>query len=535
MNSDISSIIADLELFPPEQKQESQDPFVASHDVLKEKNQIAEQGGGDLAIRRYHQKHKMTARERIEYCLDADTFHEIDKFVGKTTLGDGIVGGWGLIQGRKTFIFAWDFTVIAGTCGYDNAGKVVKLQDMALKEKCPIIGINDSGGARIQEGMLSLAAYSRIFYGNSAKLSGRIPQISLIMGNCAGGAVYSPAMTDLIIMTDYSFMAITGPIVLKAATGVDVKASDLGGARIQEQESGVVHLTAPDDRKALDMAKEFFSFLPSNFREKPAVLDSKSDPANRLTTFSYDLLQGAGENAFDIRVLIKDVVDNSHYFELQKNYAPNVSIGFARISGIPIGIIANNSRYQAGCLDINSSCKAARFVNLCNLFNIPIINFVDVPGFLASLEQERGGIIRHGAKLLFSQCVADVPKISIIVRKSFGGAYCVMLSKDIQADRVFAVPSSVSAVMGASGAVDVIYRKELQKCANPEARAIKRQKLIDQYNKEHLNPWGAAGFGKIDEVIPADQIRIALTQELPHLFSSYQPPKDDRKFPNIPL
>jgi propionyl-CoA carboxylase beta chain len=444
------------------------------------------------------------------------------------------VGGWGYIHGRKTFIFAWDFTIIGGTCGHDNANKIIKLQSMALKEGCPIIGLNDSAGARIQEGMLSLAAYSRIFYGNSARLSGRVPQISLIMGNCAGGAVYSPAMTDIIIMTDYSFMAITGPIVLKAATGIDVKATELGGAKIQEEMSGVVHLTAPDDHRALALAREFLRFVPQNFREKPRML-STNDPGERPTRVSYEVLKGAGDNAFDMRVIVTDVLDDGYYFELQKNFAPNISIGLGSVAGIPLGVIANNSKYHAGCLDINSSCKAARFVNFCNLFNIPILNFVDVPGFLPALEQEQRGIIRHGSKLLFAQCVADVPKISLLIRKAFGGAYCVMLSKDIQADRVFALPSAKLAVMGAEGAVDVIYRRELDALPDPKLREKRRQELIAQYNQEHLHPWEAAQVGKIDEVIHATDLRRAIARELPSLFASYCPCQEDRKYPNIPL
>jgi propionyl-CoA carboxylase beta chain len=535
LDHDTASLVKRLRLFPSSDKAKIlQGSFTQAEQALQEKLKLAETGGGEVAIRRYHATGKMTARERIQACLDPNTFNEIDKFVGKTILGDGVVGGWGLVHDRKTFIFAWDFTIIAGTCGHDNANKIVKLHDMALKEGCPLIGINDSAGARIQEGMLSLAAYSRIFYGNSAKLSGRIPQISLIMGNCAGGAVYSPAMTDLIIMTDYSFMAITGPIVLKAATGVSVKASELGGARIQEESAGLVHLTAPDDLKALQFVREFLSFVPQNFREKP-LIQPTTDPWDRPTEVSHEILQAIEDNAFDMRVIVTDVLDDGYYFELQKNFAPNISTGFGRVVGIPVGVIANNSKYHAGCLDINSSCKAARFVNFCNLFNIPILNFVDVPGFLPSLEQERGGIIRHGSKLLFAQCVADVPKISLIIRKSFGGAYCVMLSRDIHADRAFALPSAQIAVMGGAGAVDVVYRRELTAIQDEKQREKRRQELIVLYNKEHLNPWEAAQAGKIDDVIAATQLRRAVAQELPSLFASYRPAQADRKYPNIPL
>lgn len=430
----------------------------------------------------------------------------------------------GFCKEKKIFIFAWDFTVIAGTCGHDNANKIVKIHDLAQKERCPIIGLNDSGGARIQEGMLSLAAYSRIFYGNSSKLSGRVPQISLIMGNCAGGAVYSPAMTDFIIMTQNSFMAITGPVVLKAATGIEVTAKELGGAEVQEENSGVVHISTPDDRTALNCTREMLEFLPQNYREKPDIIQTK-DPLCRPTTFSEKILETAGESSFDMRCIVVDVLDDRYYFEIQKNFARNITIGFGRIAGISVGIIGNNSRYKAGCLDIDASCKAARFVNFCNIFNIPIINFVDVPGFFPSLEQEKGGIIRHGAKLLFAQCIADIPKISIIVRKSFGGAYCVMLSKDIKADRVFSLPSASLAVMGAAGAVDIIYRRDLLAIKDKKQREEKRQSLIDQYNETHLNPWEAAREGKIDEIIYPSQMREVLTRELPSLFRAMIRPK----------
>ncbi|BBM83498.1 acyl-CoA carboxylase subunit beta [Candidatus Uabimicrobium amorphum] len=525
--------VKELKLFTAKEKA-ANSTFAAKENLFSEKRSLAKKGGGERAVRVYHGSGKKTARERIQSCVDGGAFYEIDQFVGKTILGDGVVTGWGFVKGRKTFFVSWDFTIIAGTCGHDNASKVVKIQEMALKEKCPLVVLNDSGGARIQEGMLSLAAYSRIFYGNSSKLSGRVPQVSLIMGNCAGGAVYSPAMTDLIIMTEKSFMAITGPVVLKAATGVDVKASELGGAHIQEEHAGVVHLVAKDDDDALRMAQKFLSFLPQSHREKPLVKDT-ADCSERETKVTYELLKEVGENAFDMRVVIKDVVDDGYYFEIQKNFAPNVSVGFARVAGVPIGIIANNSRYKAGCLDIDSSCKAAKFVNLCNLFNVPIVNFVDVPGFLAALEQERGGIIRHGAKLLFAQCIATVPKISLIIRKSFGGAYCVMLSKDIHTDRVYALPNATLAVMGAEGAVDVIHRKMLAGIEDKDERQKKRQELIDQYNEEHLNPWEAAQYGKVDDVIEAKNLRRVVARELPQLFRSYEPPVADRKYPNIPL
>lgn len=531
---EIAPLVKRLNLFPQTNSKKGKDSFAEAENELFEKAKAAECGGGEVSLLRSHASGKMTARERIHDCLDSGSFQEIDKFVGRTIPGDGVVGGWGYVHGRKTFIFAWDFSIVGGTCGHDNSNKVLKLQNMALQEGCPIIGINDSAGARIQEGMLSLAAYSRIFYGNSSKLSGRVPQVSMIMGNCAGGAVYSPAMTDLIVMTDYSFMAITGPIVLKAATGIDVKASDLGGSKVQEESSGVVHLTAEDDSRAIALVREFLHFVPQNFREKPPVL-STNDPWDRPTEISHAVLKEAGSNAFDMRVIVADVMDNGLYWEIQKNFAPNISIGFGRISGIPVGVIANNSKYHAGCLDINSSCKAARFVNFCNIFNIPIINFVDVPGFLPSLEQEQGGIIRHGAKLLFSQCIANVPKISLIIRKAFGGAYCVMLSKDIQADRVFALPSAKLAVMGGEGAVDVVYRRELDKIIDPAEREKKRQDLIEVYNKEHLHPWEAAQEGKIDKVIHAWELRQTIACELPSLFASYRPPQNDRKYPNIPL
>lgn len=534
-SAEIVSLVKKLELFSENKTQKAKEShFWAAEQALAHKNSVAEAGGGEEAVRHYHAAGKMTVRERIATCLDPGTFREIDKFVGKTILGDGVVGGCGLIHGRNVFIFGWDFTVIAGTCGHDNANKIVKLHDIALREGCPIIGLNDSGGARIQEGMLSLAAYSRIFYGNAAKLSGRVPQISLIMGNCAGGAVYSPAMTDLIIMTQYSFMAITGPIVLKAATGVEVSAGDLGGAHVQEGSAGVVHLVARDDLEALSMVRDFLGFLPQNFHEKPPVAPS-ADPIDRPAEICARVLDTAGENAFDMRVVIADILDDGYYFELQKNFAPNISIGLGRIAGIPVGVIANNSRYHAGCLDIDSSCKAARFVNMCNLFNIPIVNFVDVPGFLPALEQERGGIIRHGSKLLFAQCVADVPKIAIVIRKAFGGAYCVMLSKDICTDRVFAVPSASLAVMGATGAVDVLCRREFSRLQDPKAREQRRQELIAQYNEEHLHPWEAAQVGKIDEVVSAFHLRQAVARELPSLFANYRPPREDRKYPNIPL
>ncbi len=483
--------------------------------ILEEKNQKAELGGGKDRIERLHAANRKTARERILLLLDQGTFVEIDKFVVHRSHdfemeknlypGDGVVSGYGKIGGRLVYVFAQDFTVYGGTMSRANANKIIKIMDLAMKMGAPIIGLNDSGGARIQEGIESLAGYADIFYRNVMS-SGVIPQISAILGPCAGGAVYSPAITDFIVMVkNSSYMFVTGPDVVKAVTHEDVTKEELGGASTHHSTSGVAHLTAENEEHAILMIRELLSYIPSNNMEDPhpvPCLDNLFREDENLNT----LIPDDPNKAYDMKKLISCVVDNHNFFEIQPFFAPNIIIGFARMAGKSIGLVANQPSSLAGALDINSSVKAARFVRFCDAFNIPLITFVDVPGFLPGTNQEYGGIIRHGAKLLYAFAEATVPKITVITRKAYGGAYDVMSSKHIGGDANFAFPSSEIAVMGADGAVKIIHRDKLSEEQLKEA--------VDDYRTKFANPYKAAELGYIDEIILPSQTRMKIIQAL---------------------
>jgi len=502
---------------------------------LEEKNRIAELGGGQDRIDRQHAANRKTARERLNDLLDPGTFVELDKFVVHRSRdfgmeknlisGDGVVTGYGKIDGRLMYVFAQDFTVFGGTMSRSNADKIVKIMDMAVKMGAPVIGLNDSGGARIQEGVESLAGYADIFYRNVMS-SGVVPQISAILGPCAGGAVYSPAITDFIIMVqDSSYMFVTGPDVIKTVTHEEVSKEELGGAMTHNSKSGVAHFTANDDEHAMMMLRELMSYLPSNNMED-APFKATTDDINRSDKKLDTLIPEDPNKPYDMKELIKEVVDNHNFFEVQPLYAMNIIIGFARLGGRSVGIVANQPQALAGVLDINSSIKAARFVRFCDAFNIPLITLVDVPGFLPGTNQEFGGIIKHGAKLLYAFAEATVPKITLITRKAYGGAYDVMSSKHIGADINFAYPSAEIAVMGADGAVSIIFRDKL----SDETRAA----AVDEYRETFANPYKAAEQGYIDEIIYPHQTRFKLIQAL-EMTQNKRKTNPPKKHGNIPL
>jgi len=512
----------------------------AKLEILREKNLLAEKGGGEEKLAKQRSSGKMTARERINFLLDEGTFEEFDKFVVHQSsdfgldkqkyLGDGVVTGHGLIDGRQVFVFAQDFTVFGGSLSESHAQKIVKIMDLAMKVGAPIIGLNDSGGARIQEGVLSLAGYADIFLRNTLA-SGLIPQISCIMGPCAGGAVYSPAITDFNIMVkNTSYMFITGPDVIKTVTHEEVTKEELGGAITHNAKSGVAHFAAESDEHALRIVRELISFIPSNNMENPPFVPT-SDPHNRTDEKLNYIVPEEPTQPYDIRDIIHSVVDDHYFFEIQQHFAPNIVIGFARLGGFSVGIVANQPAYLAGVLDIDASVKAARFVRFCDCFNIPLVTFEDVPGFLPGVNQEHSGIIRHGAKLIYAYAEATVPKVTVITRKAYGGAYCVMASKHLRTDINFAYPTAEIAVMGAEGAVNLLYRKELAEAENPEE---KRQSLIKLFNEKFANPYVAAERGFIDEVIEPSQTRPKLIKALQLLQNKrdINPPK---KHGNIPL
>jgi len=503
---------------------------------LEEKHKLAELGGGQARIDKQHKAGRKTARERIEELFDKGTFVEIDKFVThrntnfgmekNKVLGDGVVSGYGKIDGRLMYAFAQDFTVLGGSLSRANADKIVKIMDLAMKMGAPVIGLNDSGGARIQEGVESLAGYADIFYRN-VRSSGVIPQISAILGPCAGGAVYSPAITDFIMMVkDTSYMFVTGPDVIKTVTNEEVTMEELGGAMTHNQKSGVAHFTADDDEQAMMMIRELMSFLPSNNLEDPPRKQCIDD-MNREEPALDKIIPTDPNKPYNMMDIILPVVDNKHFLEVQPHYAKNIIVGFARIGGRPIGIVANQPAVLAGVLDIDSSTKAARFVRFCDAFNIPLVTFEDVPGFLPGTAQEFGGIIKHGAKLLYAFAEATVPKITIITRKAYGGAYDVMSSKHIGADYNFAYPTAEIAVMGPEGAVNIIYRNKL----NSEEE---RTKAVDDYRSNFASPYKAAELGYIDEIIFPHNTRKKINQalEMTENKSDSNPPK---KHGNIPL
>ncbi len=502
---------------------------------LDDYNLQAELGGGKERIEKQHSAGKKTARERVIQLLDPGTFNEIDKLVThrnydfgmqeKKFLGDGVVAGYGKISGKMVYVFAQDFTVFGGSLSRANADKIVKIQNMALQNGAPVIGLNDSGGARIQEGVESLAGYADIFYNNVIS-SGVIPQISAILGACAGGAVYSPALTDFIFMVnEKSHMFVTGPDVIKTVTHEDVTKEELGGAHTHSSKSGVAHFTGDDEEQTLMMIRELVSFLPSNNMEDPPV-KSTIDPTDRIDEKLQDLVPADPNRPYDMHEIIQSVIDNKHFLEVQPNYAKNIICGFARFGGQPVGVVANQPAHLAGVLDINSSAKAARFVRFCDAFNIPLVTFVDVPGFLPGTAQEFGGIIKHGAKLLYAFSEATVAKITVITRKAYGGAYDVMSSKHIGADVNFAYPTAEIAVMGPEGAINILYRNKY----NDEERL----KAVDEYREKFANPYKAASLGYIDEIIHPKETRkkIIGALEMTRNKRKTNPPK---KHGNIPL
>lgn len=509
-------------------------------ETLKERTQQAELGGGAERIEKQHAVGKMTARERIEFLLDEETFEEFDKLVMHRSRdfgldqqlypGDGVVTGHGMVDGRRVFVFAQDFTVFGGSLSETHAEKICKVMDLAMKVGAPIIGLNDSGGARIQEGVLSLGGYAEIFLRNTLA-SGVIPQISCTMGPCAGGAVYSPAITDFNIMVkDTSYMFITGPEVIKTVTHEDVTKEELGGAATHNRVSGVAHFAADSDEHALRMVRELLSFVPSNNLEDPPRINT-ADSIERTDPKLNSIIPAASNQPYDIRDVINLVVDDGYFFEVQQHYAPNICVGFTRLGGRSVGIVANQPAYLAGVLDIDASVKAARFVRFCDCFNIPLITFEDVPGFLPGVAQEHGGIIRHGAKLLFAYAEATVPKITVITRKAYGGAYCVMASKHIRTDVNFAWPTAEIAVMGPEGAVGVLYRREINEAKDKEA--MRRERILELEEK-FANPYVAAERGFVDEVIEPAQTRPKLIRAL-LLLENKRDTNPPKKHGNIPL
>ncbi len=500
----------------------------------------AELGGGEGAISRQKQRGKLTARERLEKLLDPGSFHETDMLArhrshgfgieGKRPYGDGVVTGWGMLGGRKVFVFAQDFTVFGGSLGEVHAEKICKILDLAMETGAPVIGLNDSGGARIQEGAPSLAGYAYIFDRN-VRASGVIPQISVILGPCAGGAVYSPAITDFVFMCeDTAHMFITGPEVIRAVTGEEVTHEELGGAMTHATKSGVAHFVGTDEEHTLRMVGYLMSFLPANNLEDPPYFAPSDDPERREARLR-ELLPDAPNKAYDMGELIRLVVDDGELFEVHAHFAGNILTGFARLNGHVVGIVANQPKILAGTLDIDSSTKGARFVRFCDAFNIPLITFVDVPGFLPGTNQEYGGIIRHGAKLLYAFTEATVPRLTVIVRKAYGGAYLVMNSKHIRADISYAWPTAEIAVMGPEGAVNIIFRKELERAADPVNR---KAQMIEEYKAKFSNPFIAAERGYVDDVIEPEETRPRLIAALEMLVTKREtlPP---RKHGNIPL
>ncbi|HEV8105816.1 MAG TPA: acyl-CoA carboxylase subunit beta [Gaiellaceae bacterium] len=507
---------------------------------LDELRDQARHAGSEASVAKHREAGKLLARERAERLCDPGSFVELDRYVrhrepnfgmlDRRPYGDAVVTGHGTIFGRRIFLFSQDFTVFGGSLSEVFAEKICKVMDLAAKYGCPIVGINDSGGARIQEGVVSLAGYAEIFWRN-VQASGVIPQISLVMGPCAGGAVYSPAMTDFILMVEgSSYMFITGPDVVKTVTGEEVTFEELGGATTHATKSGVAHLTAPSEEAALDDARYLLSFLPQNNTE-PTPYDEPSDPVDREAPELDTLIPDEATRPYDIKKVIEAVVDNGEYLEIQPRYAENVVTAFARLGGYSVGIVGNQPKALAGVLDIDSSEKAARFVRTCDAFNIPLVTFVDVPGFLPGTAQEWGGIIRHGAKLLYAYCEATVPKLTVITRKAYGGAYDVMSSKHVRADFNFAWPTAEVAVMGPEGAVNIIFRKELQDADDADAR---RGELIDDYRERFANPYSAAERGYVDDVIEPRRTRPVLIDALRTAIGKREP-RPARKHGNIPL
>ncbi len=507
---------------------------------LRELSEAAAHAGSEKAVARQHDRGKLLARERIDLLLDPGSFVELDRFVrhresefgmrDKRPWGDAVVTGYGTVFGRPVCVFSQDFTVFGGSLSEVFAEKVCKVMDMALKVGCPVVGMNDSGGARIQEGVVSLAGYAEIFWRN-VQASGVVPQVSLIMGPCAGGAVYSPAITDFVLMTEgTSYMFITGPDVVKTVTGEDVSFEDLGGATAHATKSGVAHLVAPDERSCIDDARYLLTFLPQNNLET-APFAPPTDPVDRESPELDALIPDSPHKPYDMKRVIETVVDDGAFLEIQPVHAENIVCGFARLGGHAVGVVGNQPSALAGVLDIDASVKAARFVRTCDAFNVPLVTFVDVPGFLPGTSQEWGGIIRHGAKLLYAYAEATVPKLTVITRKAYGGAYDVMSSKHIRADVNVAWPTAEVAVMGPEGAVNIVFRHELDGVENAEER---RAELIADYKERFANPYSAAERGYVDDVIEPSGTRPYLVRALEATLSKREPaPK--RKHGNIPL
>ena len=510
-------------------------------DDLHRRTEAARQGGGAARVEKQHAAGKLTARERLETLLDPGSFEETDALVvhrcddfgmeKQKIPGDGVVTGHGRIDGRPVFVFAQDFTVFGGSLSETFAAKICKMMDLAMKAGCPVIGLNDSGGARIQEGVVSLAGYADIFLRNTLA-SGVVPQISVIMGPCAGGAVYSPAITDFTIMVrDTSYMFITGPDVIKTVTHEEVTKEKLGGAMTHNAISGVAHFAAADDRDALQTVRDLLAYLPSNNMDDPPKRPT-DDPDDRADVALNSIVPRASHQPYDIKKVIASVADRDSFYEVHQHFAKNIVVGFARLGGRPVGIVANQPAVLAGCLDIDASVKGARFVRFCDCFNVPLVVFEDVPGFLPGTEQEFGAIILHGAKLLYAFAEATVPKLTVITRKAYGGAYCVMASKHIRADFNFAWPTAEIAVMGSEGAVNIIHKSEIA-AAGARGDALRAER-VTQYEEKFANPWVAAERGYVDEVIEPAQTRRKLIGSL-RLLENKRDQNPPRKHGNIPL
>ena len=507
---------------------------------LRDRKTAAYLGGGEDKIARHHGRGRMTARERLTLLLDKGSFREVDMFVTHTSndfglgeqkfAGDGVVTGYGMINGRLVFVYSQDFTVFGGSVSRTHAQKICKIMDMAMKNGAPIVGLNDSGGARIQEGVLALAGYADIFYRNVIA-SGVVPQISVIMGPCAGGAVYSPAITDFVIMVkDTSHMFVTGPDVIKTVTHEDVTFEELGGASVHSSKSGVAHFAAENEDDALFIVQQLVEHLPSNNMQDPPTSPNGDDPLRE--SLELDTIVPDNPNKpYDMKTVIKHIADNGHFMEVHEHWAPNIIVGFARLAGRPVGIVAQQPMVLAGVLDVEASQKSARFVRFCDAFNVPLVVLEDVPGFMPGITQEHTGIIRHGAKLLYAFAEATVPKVTVITRKAYGGAYCVMNPRHLGADMVFAWPTAEIAVMGPEGAVNVIFRRDIDKAEDPVAR---KGELVADYRERFANPYVAASAGFIDNVIEPRETRARLINALEMLRNkqSTLPPK---KHGNIPL
>ena len=507
---------------------------------LQRRNDAALAGGGPERTRRHKEGGRLSARERLDLLFDEGAFKEIDRLVmhdctdfgmaDRRVPGDGFVTGYGKIDGRPAYAFAHDFTVFGGSLSLRNAQKICKIMDLALKTGAPVIGLNDSGGARIHEGVASLAGYAEIFHRNT-RASGVVPQISAVMGPCAGGAVYSPAITDFVFMVDRSsHMFVTGPDVIRTVTDEEISKERLGGARTHNEISGSAHFLAEDDTHCLQMIRELLTFLPSNNVDDPPVLPT-SDPADRSDPDLDEVVPADSKVPYDIKTIASKVVDDEYFFEVQAHYAANIVVGFARLAGRPVGIVANQPAVLAGCLDIDASLKGARFVRFCDAFGIPIVTFEDVPGFLPGSQQEHGGIIKHGAKLLYAYCEATVPKVTVITRKAYGGAYCVMGSKHVGTDLNFAYPTAEIAVMGPEGAVNILHRRELAASDDPDRFRAER---VDEFRTRFANPYRAAERGWIDEVIEPRQTRSKLISAL-EMLDTKSEATPRRKHGNIPL